>query len=517
MTDNKFDAEVGILGYGPSGVVAANRLGALGISAIAFEREPDIYQRARAVTVSDWTCRYFQAMGLDTPIKETMDQTYLLRWITYAGEELYRLEFPKSDMGHARSYAIYQPEMEQVLRDGVDRYSDLIEVRCGSEVINVEQDESGVTVTSRICSNGEICKHRFKYLLGCYGGNAKTRELIGVELAGSTAPIRWIVIDAKVKRWWPNRNMLTFWSDKQRPVVDIALANGNHRWELPLSATEKDEDFRTEEDLWQLLRPLGVTPEDITIHQHAFYNHHVRMADNWRIGRVLLLGDAAHLMPPWAGAGMQSGIRDAFCLSWLLALVLKGKLDASVLDCYQLERQPDVERYTQVAVQLGRIIQQQVTAEEMAGIQAAAASGELPPLLQAPELHAGWLSGKSDDNTAVGAIIPQPRIARSDGRLVLLDDVLRDDIVLLGNDCDPVEYLSDAQRSAWDRLGARYIAVRPISGRSASPDDVVDLEGILFDWMNDHGVKVIAVRPDRFVAASDRGGLNVPTGSSHAD
>ena len=70
-----------------------------------------------------------------------------------------------------------------------------------------------------------------------------------------------------------------------------------------------------------------MSPDDIEIHQHAFYKHHVRHAQAWRSGRVFLLGDAAHLMPPWAGAGMQSGIRDAFNIGWKLVEVLQAQFD----------------------------------------------------------------------------------------------------------------------------------------------------------------------------------------------
>ena len=509
--DHGFDAEVAILGYGPTGVAAANCLGARGIRTIAFERDTDLYQRARAVTVSDWTCRYFQAMGLDHEIKQTMDETYMLRWLTYDGQELNRLEFPPSDMGHARSYAIYQPAMEQVLRDGGERYSNVIDVRYGVEVVGVDQDEDGVTVTARNLATQEVTKTRVRYVLGCYGGNAATREMLGVELTGSTAETRWIVIDARVKRWWPNRNVLTFWSDAKRPVVDIALARGNHRWELPLGPGETDADFQTEEQLWALLTPLGVTPDDVEIHQHAFYNHHVRAVEQWRRGCVFLLGDAAHLMPPWAGAGMQSGIRDAFCLSWRLEAVLRGRLPETALDTYQAERAPDVERYTQIAVGLGRLIQQQMSEEELAAMQPPPdAEPTLPPLLQDPELMSGWIHGPAGPDSAVGKIIPQPRAASSAGMIQWLDDLLGGDMVLLGADLDPKTLLTPDEKAAWDKLDTRYVALRPIDGRSESAEDIVDLDGTLIAWMQRHNAKVIAVRPDRFVAAADSTGLMVP-------
>jgi 3-(3-hydroxy-phenyl)propionate hydroxylase len=317
-----------------------------------------------------------------------------------------------------------------------------------------------------------------------------------------------VVIDAKVKNWWPNRNVLTFWSDSSRPVVDIALARGNHRWEIPLGPDESDEQFQTPEQLWPLLESLGVSRENVEIHQHAFYNHHIRMADRWRMGRVFLVGDAAHLMPPWAGAGMQSGIRDAFNLAWKLREVIADRMPDSLLDTYQAERQPNVDFYTQVAMGLGMIIQQQLTPEEIAAM--APPPGELPPLLWRPFYVAGWLSGAPGPGNLIGEMIPQPGVSTATGLIGPLDDVLGRDFVLIGDGLDPAALLTSQEKAAWDALGARYVTVRSSAEATQRPDDIVDLDGHLLDWMRSHGARAIAVRPDKFVAASDAFGLGVP-------
>lgn len=509
MTTDDYD--VAIIGYGPSGVVAANTLGALGVRAVAFERNPDVYGRARAVTVSDWTMRIFQSLGLAEQAKADMDPTVALRWVTYDGQELLRLPFPPGDLGHATSYAIYQPALERTLRGGAARYPN-VEVRYGVEVCGIEQDDAGVVVTTRDLDSGEQRRTRAAYALGCYGGEQSTRELLGVDLVGDTLQQRWIIIDGKVKRWWPNRHILTFWSDRVRPVVDIALGRDNHRWEIPLAPGETDADYASEDAVWPLLESLGVSRDDIDIHGWAFYSHHIRHAEQWRLGRVLLTGDAAHLMPPWAGAGMQSGIRDAFNASWKLAEVLAGRLPESVLDTYQQEREPNVAFYTGVAVQLGRIITQDLTEEEQAAL--AEQSDELPPLLWPPTYPAGWLRGVDAPEGfplgAVGRMLPQPRVADTRGLIGPLDELLGLGFVLLGDGVDPASLLTAEERAGWDRLGAAYRAVRSPEERSEAPEDLIDIDGRLREWMRGLGVRVVAVRPDRFVAAADTTGLAVP-------
>ena len=205
-----FDADVIIIGYGPSGVSAANVLGQYGIKTIAFERYKDIYARARAVTTNDWTMRCFQSVGLDKTLKEGMDETHSLRWVTYDGHLINHIGFPGGNLGHPQSFSIYQPVMEQKLRDGAARFPS-VDVRFGGEVTDVAQDEHGVTVTVTNLETGAKTTTRARYALACDGGSSATREQLGIKMLGDTVETEWVIIDAFVKRWWPNRHILTFW------------------------------------------------------------------------------------------------------------------------------------------------------------------------------------------------------------------------------------------------------------------------------------------------------------------
>jgi 3-(3-hydroxy-phenyl)propionate hydroxylase len=514
MTDQPFDTDVLIVGYGPSGVAAASALGSRGVRAIAIERNQDIYGRARAVTMNDVTLRNFQSVGMADALVADMDETHSLRTRTFDGQELNRVIFPRrGPLGYATSYSIYQPVMEQTMRDGAARFAEHVEVRYGLEAGAIGQDDEGVTLTVRNLASGALQTLRARYLLACDGGSSGVREQLGIALLGDTMKTRWVIIDAYVKRWWANRHALTFWSDRQRPVVDIALSLGTHRWELPLQEGESDSNFETHDQLWALLGTMGVCPDDVELHQHAFYYHHVRRAERWHEGRVFLIGDAAHLMPPWAGQGMQSGIRDAFNVCWKLAEVLAGRLPDVVLSTYEPERSPDVERYTRLAVELGRIVKQELSVEELAAM--APKPGETPPeppLMVHPRLLAGWLRGDTGDGSVVGKYIPQPRIANTRGRIMLLDHAIGNGFTLLGDGIDPRSVLSPAQKAAWDRLGAGYHALRTPDQASEHEDDLIDYDEVLANWMRGYGAKVIVLRPDRFVAAADVGGLDVPVG-----
>lgn len=513
IQQDHFDADVAIIGYGPSGVLAANALASRGVSAVAIERDADIYPRARAVTVNDWTMRIFQDLGLDEEALKVLDPQRALRWITYDGAELLRIEFPPSSLGTVegtRFYNVYQPALEPVLRRGAERFPELVTVHYGWEGTGVAQDRDGVTVTHRNPSTGEERTIRARYALACDGGASPIRRQLGIELLGDTLDVQWIVIDCRVKRWWPDRDYLTFWSDAQRPVVDIPLPLGNHRWELPLNPGESEADFETDEQVWPLLEDLGVTRDDVDIHQYAFYRHHERMAERWREGRVFLVGDAAHLMPPWAGAGMQSGMRDAFDVSWKIARVLDGTAPEAILDTYELERRPNVAHFTGLAVGLGRIIKQELSDEELAAATAPPPEGVEPPLIAAPFLTGGWLNGPVDVTSIVGTMAPQPKVETANGWMPRFDDALGRNYALLGDGVDPRTVMSAEDLAGWDALGARYLTVRERSAGTERDEEIVDLTGAVLAWMRRYGTRIVALRPDRFAAASDVSGLSVP-------
>ena len=389
-------------------------------------------------------------------------------------------------------------------------------MRFGFEVSALVQDADGVTITTRNTETGAQTVTRARYALACDGGASGVRAQLGIKLLGSTLETKWVVVDAKVKRWWPERHLLTFWSDAKRPVVDIPLALGNHRWEFPLEPNESEADFATHEQLWPLIKAMGLTPEHVEIHQHAFYKHHTRHAERWQEGRVFLLGDAAHLMPPWAGQGMQSGIRDAFNISWKLREVLAGRLPASLLASYQPERAPHVAMATAVSEQMGRIIKAQMKGKEKAMMFVGGLLGKLgvepppSPLGFPPSMEAGWMRGPVGEASAVGRMIPQPMICRSNGKRGRLDDVLGNGFVLLGEGVNPATLLQPSELAAWDALGAQYVAVCAGNQEPTSDTDLIDLDGELLAWMQKYKTRAIAVRPDRFVAAAHGSGLGVP-------
>lgn len=517
MSVSTYDYEVAIIGYGPTSVITANYLGRFGVRTLIIERDKDLYSRARAVTVDGSTIRIFQGVDLDEQAKATMDHTTALRWKTYGGREFLRWTPGGEDVGHAASYMIFQPKVEAVLRSGVERYADVIDIKFGHHYDSFTQDADGVSITERD-ADGVTTTHRVRYLIGADGGSSQVRKDLGIEVVGETRERTWIIIDAKIKRWWPERELLTFWSDPDRPVVDIPLAQDFHRWEIPLADGERKEGFESDDVMWRLLAPLGVTPEHVEIRNHAFYSHHVRMADRWRVGRVLLAGDAAHLMPPWAGQGMQSGFRDGFALAWKLRYILRNGVSDDFLDTYQQERQPHTLMMTTTSVELGKLI------EAEKGLAQSIRNRMLPiisrnpitgPKMQqdmAPKtfLEAGHFSVTPTPGSAVGKMIIQPKVATQDGHRALFDYALGNDYAVIGLDVDPRTVMTKAQQDSWSDFQPRYITVRSSHSTPQGDADIVDFEQALEPWFRRYGVRVLVLRPDRVVAATDNTSLDAP-------
>ena len=515
MSGGAYDADVAIVGYGPSGVMAGSFLGKAGVSTVVLEKDQDLYARARAVTVNDWSLRILQELGVAERVKQDMDIARSVTWKTHENALVLRLTPSPDVLGHPPAMMIYQPEMEAVIRENATGYESL-QVRFGHSCTGISQDDAGVTV-SATDADGIPYELRVRYVIGADGGSSRVREEVGVTMIGTTRPRRWLVIDGEVLEPWPDCDELVFWSDPQRPVVDIPLAKGNHRWEIPLGPDETDADYDSEERVWQRLAMLGISRTQARVKGWAFYSHHLRHADAWRRGRVVLIGDAAHLMPPWAGQGMQSGLRDAHNVAWKLAAVCGGLCDDGLLDTVESERWPHVQMLTTMSRRLGQLVE----ADNRAVVRLRNALG--PYLMHLPGANTvlvprsstirftrGWVTGRPGRRNALGRMIPQPTVFDRQGREHLLDDLIGGGFVVLGLGEDPRAAMSAEQAAGWAALGARFLTVRPTFSTHDSPDAVIDATGSLRSWLTRFGARVVVVRPDRFVAAADPTGLDVP-------
>lgn len=507
MSDT-LECDVAIVGYGPTGVTAANLLGSLGMRVVVIERDADLYARARAISTDQEVMRIWQSIGLAERLQRDVLAGCPLEFVDASGRTLVDAEATDFGFGHPAQMFIYQPALEEVLRQGADRYP-RVERLLGHECVRVTQDADGVDVTSIAVDGDRVRRVRASYLIAADGGSSPIRGRLNVGYDGRTYEDRWVVIDTRRHTAWPGHDRLRFRCDPRRPAVDCPTPLGHHRWEFPILPGEDAVHLVTEGAIRDLLASYGIGADDIEILRATVYSHHVRTAARWRVGRIFLAGDAAHAMPPWIGQGMAAGVRDAANLCWKLAAVVRGELADDVLDSYQHERLPHVREVTRRSVLVGRIITERrstVTRVRDPALRLATRlpglSGALQRSLWVPpaRYRDGFLAASG--STAPGRRFPQPLVLDRCGAEVRLDDAL-------GPGWAVLRLAGAARQTPWAGAGAHVIDVLP-KGAGPAEGALVDTSGTLAGWMRRHRCDVMAVRPDGFVYAAGLGSMAAP-------
>ncbi len=496
MTVTTKDAyDVAIIGYGPTGATAANLLGQRGLRVLVIERDPDVYSRARAISTDEEVMRVWQSVGLADRLQHDMLPDRPLAFVGADGSPFVHLEITPRGAGHPPQQFLYQPAVDQVLREGVDRFPN-VEVLLEHECLRVINRADDVELMLADLRTDSFKRIRASYVIAADGGASPTRGQLGVGYSGRTYAERWVVIDTKVLREWDAHDRLRFHCNPDRPTVDCPTPLAHHRWEYPARTDEDEEKLVSEQEIWKVLRDQGITPEHVKILRAVIYSHHVRVADRWRIGRVFLAGDAAHAMPPWIGQGMSAGVRDAANLCWKIAAVINGQAPDSLLDSYQTERKPHVTEVTRRAVLTGRLITERNKVVAAVRNHSVRALTSLPgvaylfqKLLWIPDarFRDGFLAGGR--HGAVGWQIPQPWITDATGTTMRLDDVLGGRWAILHTGAAP------AGTEAWTVLGVPTIRIS---------------EPTLLRWLHRKKSAAVVVRPDGFIYAAAESGRRLP-------
>lgn len=345
------DADVAIVGYGPVGNVLAILLAQLGRSVVVLERWPAPYPMPRAVHMDHEVARILQSCGVGDGLRACTEAAHIYEWQNAAGTTLLRFgREGDTTSGWPASLMFHQPTLEALLDERARQLPDLA-VRRGVEVTALEQLDDAVVLRSP--AGDEV---RAAYVVGCDGANSTVRHLAGLPTHDLGFFFDWLIVDVVLDEARPFDPINVQICDPARPTTAVSGGPGRRRWEFMRLPRESVEQLDDEASAWSLLRPWDVHPGNARLERHAVYTFNARYAEAWRAGRVLVAGDAAHLMPPFAGQGMCSGIRDAANLAWKLDLVLDGRAGHGLLDTYQQERLPSARTAIEFSVELGKVI-----------------------------------------------------------------------------------------------------------------------------------------------------------------
>jgi len=345
------DADVAIVGYGPVGSTLAVLLAQLGRSVVVLERWPEPYPLPRAVHFDHEVGRIFQSCAIGTDLRAIIEPANVYEWRNGAGTTLLRFgRTGDGASGWPESSMFHQPALEGLL-DRRARQLPGTTIRRGVDVTDI--DQAGDHVTVRGADGTSV---RARYVVGCDGANSATRRLAGIALHDLGFVHDWLIVDVILDeaRTFDPLNLQI--CDPARPTTVVSGGPGRRRWEFMRLPHESHDQLDDENRAWELLAPWDVHRRNARLERHAVYTFNARYAEQWRAGRVLVAGDAAHLMPPFAGQGMCAGIRDAANLAWKLDLVLAGCAPVSLLDTYQQERLPSARLAIDFSVQLGEVI-----------------------------------------------------------------------------------------------------------------------------------------------------------------
>lgn len=500
--------DVAIIGYGPTGATAANLLGRMGLKVLVIERDPDVYNRARAISIDEEVLRVWQSVGLAERLQRDMLPGPPIAFVGSDGKPFFEWIITPKGSGHPAQQFIYQPAVDAVLREGVERFPN-VEILLHHECLRVVPKGNEVELMLADLTADTFTRVRASYVIAAEGGSSPTRGQLGIGYSGRTYAERWIVIDTTVIKEWDEHGRLRFHCKPSRPTVDCPTPLGHHRWEFPIREHEDEQKMSSHEEVWKILNAQGITKENVEILRSVVYSHHVRCADRWRVGRVFLAGDAAHAMPPWLGQGMSAGVRDAANLCWKLAAVLHGQAPDSLLDTYQTERHPHVAEITRRAVRMGWIITEhrdRIAAIRDRVARALTQRSRVVNLVQKycwiPDArHAeGYIDGTSP---AVGWQLPQPWIVAHNGSTERLDDALGNQWTVLHVGPKPVGAQS------WEDLGVPVVRLIKLETETEGIA-IRDTSGTLISWLKQKKAAAVVVRPDGFVYAAACPGQTLP-------
>ncbi|MEU1013941.1 bifunctional 3-(3-hydroxy-phenyl)propionate/3-hydroxycinnamic acid hydroxylase [Streptomyces sp. NPDC005890] len=508
--------DVLVVGYGPVGSVLSVLLAQRGWRVTVLERRRRPYTLPRATSFDGETARLLAGTGIGGELGRITEPGTGYQWRTADGRTLLDIEFTtEGPYGWPDANTMHQPALEEVLAARAAQLPGITVLR-DRRVVDITDGPDGVTVTAED-DEGAPRTFTARWVVGCDGANSFVRDRMGVSVTDLGFSYEWLLCDVELREpraFEPTNVQLC---DPARPTTLVGSGPGHRRWEFMRLPGERAADLNREETAWRLLAPFDVTPDTARLLRSTTYIFQARWADEWRAGHVLLAGDAAHLMPPFAGQGMCSGVRDVVGLAWRLDLVLRGTAPESLLDSYTEERRAQVRESILASVQLGRLIcvTDAADAAERDATVLANRRGRGPGrpdparpvtcgLLHRPE--------GADADTRVppaGEVLPHGRLLGPAGA-PLEDPVDRGFVLFAKAETEPA--LSPDRLSFLRDVGAGVVRLWPVGTSydgTAGATDAVDADGVLRAYLDRYGATALLVRPDYHVFGTAAGPAGV--------
>ncbi|MBS1843396.1 MAG: bifunctional 3-(3-hydroxy-phenyl)propionate/3-hydroxycinnamic acid hydroxylase [Actinobacteria bacterium] len=495
-----------VIGLGPVGATAANLAGALGLDCVGVDLAPSVFGLPRAIHFDAEIMRIFQAIGLAEEVSAICRPGSGSLHLGADGEPIrdFRVEPTPGDLGWFPHYMFFQPQLDQLLREGAERRSS-VRLELGWRCESVVEDDSGVVALLRDHEGAER-QLQARYVLACDGASSTIRRASGIDLHDLGFEEDWIVVDMLVPSADLGPDYMLTSCNPDRPLVYVPGPGNHRRWEFMVLPGEDPAELSEQSRMREIIEPSAPWLGAAEVLRSAVYTFHGLVARSWRHGSVFLAGDAAHQTPPFYAQGMCHGIRDVDNLLWKLALVLRGEAAPGLLESYEAERVPHVGAIVEAAVANGRYIcmvdreqarrRDAFYREKMrAGTDVGSFRGVIPAL------EAGLIDHESPADSGVGKLFPQPTVRGADGREELLDEFLGPAFAIVTRD------RSATQLGEWlvDEVGGSVLLISASDDPHRFVRNVSDESGLLESWFDRTGSDWCVVRPDRYVFSSGKG------------
>ncbi|GLR66956.1 3-(3-hydroxy-phenyl)propionate/3-hydroxycinnamic acid hydroxylase [Acidocella aquatica] len=509
-------ADLVVVGAGPVGLLLANYVAGHDLKVVVVERLPQLIDYPRGVGMDDECLRAFQAAGLAEAVLPHTTPDQWMRFVNGRGTVFASIEPKTRVFGWPRRNAFIQPLVDKVLAEGLGRYPSA-QLLLGHTVNAFTQDNDGVDIEAED-ANGAKRTIRARYVVGCDGGRSLVRKALDISFEGNTDSNRWIVVDlANDPSGSPNAYLH---ANPARPFVSIALPHGVRRYEFLLFPGEGQGDDVPREILESMMAKVVPDPKNIDLIRARVYTHNARLASTFRKGRVLLAGDAAHIMPVWQGQGYNSGIRDAANLGWKLVSVLTGIAGGGLLDTYESERRPHAAAMIKLSETVGKILAVRNPVGVAVRDTMIWIANLFPPVKRyflemrfkpMPRYERGVVTFGGVQNgkaSAVGRMFIQPMVTKASGETVKLDDVIGVKFALICWGSRPDRWMSAGTVRILERIGTEIICAVPMVQQAHEVPlyngitVLGDKSGDLKEWFGQHDEAVVLLRPDRFVAGA---------------
>lgn len=491
--------DVVVVGLGPVGAVMAHLLAQSGLSVVAVDMSPDIYDKPRAIGIDHESLRLLQQIGIADALAPYLGGYRPSEYRSASGQVLRRI------LPLGEPYPLYwppyntflQPELERLLRESFGRYERL-ETLLGWRAVSFAQTDKEAVVTIESVADGATRDIRALYVVGCDGAWSPVREAMGLKFEDLEFDEPWLVVDALVGDDVPLPSTTVQYCDPARPATFVRGPGNLKRWEIMLLPGEDPAEMVAEEKIWQLLS-RWLTPDQGSIWRAATYRFHALVAESWRAGRYFIAGDAAHQTPPFMAQGLNQGLRDVGNLAWKIVQVVAKGADPALLDSYDLERRPNARSVIDLTKTLGRLICEldpvaAAARDERLLEEMRTGKGEVVRQDLIPPLVGGFLlQGKhGEPSSGTGTAFPQPLVETDQGER-RLDDVLGHGFLLLV----PPSWTPSNQDL---ELATRHdVTLVSLGGSQGQVRPLSEQGNLISAWLERHGCTSVLVRPDHIV------------------